>query len=170
MAILTPDDVRPYLNKTSAADDGKLDQFISAAEAMLAARCGPLEPTPASSVVRGSGTTSLPLPIVPIISVATVTARSGLTISPAWVDTEAGVIHGDAAFTEDFYTVVYQAGRECPSDLRQGILELVRHLWITQRGAGDRTGSPMDDVMGGSYSLPRRVEQLIAPYLQPGFA
>lgn len=170
MAVLTPDDVRPYLNKESAADDGKLDGFIAAAEAMLAQRCGPLEPTATTSVVPGSGTCQLVLPVTPVLSVTSVTGRTGGVVTLVRTSS-AGVAYADAPFSEDYYTAVYSAGRTtCPADLKQGIAELVRHLWVTQRGGGGRTGSPIEDVAGGSYSLPRRVEQLIAPHLQFGFA
>lgn len=51
-----------------------------------------------------------------------------------------------------------------PATIRQGVLELVRHLWRTQRGAsGMPRGADPDGTMGTAFSLPRRVEELWAP-------
>ena len=56
-----------------------------------------------------------------------------------------------------------------PPDLALATKELVRHLWLTQRGASPGNAGALPDlgdpVVGTSYSWPWRVEQLIAPYL-----
>jgi hypothetical protein len=72
--------------------------------------------------------------------------------------------------------VVYLAGRSTvPDDLLFAVKELVRHLWTTQRGGATRPGSQQSDAMsntlpGAAYVFPFRVEQLLAPHEQPGFA
>jgi hypothetical protein len=72
--------------------------------------------------------------------------------------------------------VVYSAGRaSCPADLLLAVRELVRHIWETQRGGTRRPGSSASSetantIAGAAYLFPFRVEQLLAPYIQPGFA
>jgi hypothetical protein len=83
--------------------------------------------------------------------------------------------------------VVYQAGWQVgadpeadgyvalPADLVLAAKEMVRHLWLTQRGSGvQRPGSRPSDTLsntlpGAAYTLPFRVEQLLAPYIRAGF-
>lgn len=60
-----------------------------------------------------------------------------------------------------------------PAAAKQGVLEVVRHLWQTQRGAANvitrnQTG---DDFMPGStFSLPRRCMELLDQMTLPGIA
>ena len=60
-----------------------------------------------------------------------------------------------------------------PSSAKQGVLELVRHLWQTQRGAMNvltRNQSGDDFYPSSTYSLPRRCMELLDPVSLPGMA
>lgn len=60
-----------------------------------------------------------------------------------------------------------------PAAARQGVLEIIRHLWQTQRGAmsvisRNQTGD--DFYPGSTYSLPRRCMELLDQMSLPGMA
>lgn len=71
-------------------------------------------------------------------------------------------------------TVTYVAGfTVTPPAVQQGVLEILRHLWSTQRGAVNvmnRTGSGDDFYSTPTYSLPRRAMELLDPASLPGIA
>ena len=102
--------------------------------------------------------------------------EAALTVDDYLV-TEGGIVEPEAGgwFGSRWYDVVYQAGRATvPDDLRMGVLEMLRHLWDTQRAGGSRrVGSGSSDstantIPGAAYLFPFRVEQLIAPHVQVG--
>ena len=70
--------------------------------------------------------------------------------------------------------VTYKAGFiNPPSAIRQGVLEIIRHLWQTQRGAMNVMGRNIEgDQMysAPTYSLPRRAMELLDPASLPGLA
>jgi uncharacterized repeat protein (TIGR01451 family) len=70
--------------------------------------------------------------------------------------------------------VTYTAGFAItPPAVQQGVLEIIRHLWTTQRGAVNvmsRTGTGDDFYPGATYSLPRRAMELLDPQSLPGLA
>lgn len=70
--------------------------------------------------------------------------------------------------------VTYVAGYAItPPAVQQGVLEIVRHLWTTQRGAMNvmsRTGAGDDFYPASTYSLPRRAMELLDPASLPGIA
>jgi len=71
-------------------------------------------------------------------------------------------------------TVTYIAGYTVtPPAVQQGVLEILRHLWQTQRGAAtvmNRMGSGDDFYSTPTYSLPRRAMELLDPASLPGIA
>lgn len=176
MSVLTVDDAKAHLNITAEGNTGKLQGMIDAAEAAIARRVGPLEPT--TVTVTTSGSAALNLPVYPILSLTSVTGDGGTVIPLAGltVDSQSGVITGSAGFGSGAYVVTYTAGREtCPADLLMAVKEMVRHLWETQRGPTGRPGSNRSEstsntIPGAAYIYPFRVEQLIAPHEQFGFA
>lgn len=180
MAVLTVDEAKAYLNIRGDTGDVELDAIIAAAEAVIAARVGPLEPTARTDRVRSSAGTVL-LPSAPVISVASVTAADGnaLTLGDLYLDLSAGIISyadGVTGVASGVYDVTYVAGRaDCPPDLLLAVKELVRHLWQAQRGPTARPGSATDASFtaqsGATYLLPYRVAELLAPHLlQPRVA
>ena len=60
-----------------------------------------------------------------------------------------------------------------PPAAAQGVLEIIRHLWQTQRGATNvitRSQSGDDFYPASTYSLPRRAMELLDPLSLPGIA
>lgn len=72
----------------------------------------------------------------------------------------------------DSVVVTYTAGYLItPPAVQQGVLEILRHLWETQRGAVNVMSRNDDSYSGGSgFALPRRAEQLLDPASLPGLA
>lgn len=178
MSTLSLSDAKQHLNIDVATYDTELTAMISAAEAMIAKRCGPLASTAKTVVVDGRGY-SLLLPTTPVVSLTSVTDNTGATVSVSDLTVlPPGVVQytsGPAYFPGWWYTVVYNAGRSTvPDDLLLADKELVRHLWTSQRGGASRPGQGggTDQVTFAAQvgSLPTRVLELIAPHVQPGFA
>jgi hypothetical protein len=71
-------------------------------------------------------------------------------------------------------SVTYVAGYvNPPMAAKQGVLEIIRHLWQTQRGAMNVMGRNQtgDEFYPAStYSLPRRAMELLDPVSLPGLA
>jgi hypothetical protein len=69
-------------------------------------------------------------------------------------------------------TVSYVAGYVNPHpQAKQGVLEIVRHLWQTQRGSMNvitRNQNGDDFYSGSTFSMPRRVMELLDPISLPG--
>ena len=178
MPVLPLSDLKKHLNITSNTYDDELESMIAAAEAAIAKRVGPLEPTTVTATVSGSG--ALTLPVYPVLSLTSVTDAGGTSVPLLGITTDlaSGVLTGSggAGIGSSTYTVVYSAGRAtCPPDLLMAVLELVRHFWDTQRGPTRRPGSTASDaasntIPGAAYMFPFRVEQLLAPHEQYGFA
>lgn len=60
-----------------------------------------------------------------------------------------------------------------PSAAKQGVLEIIRHLWQTQRGSTSVLGRSQtgdDYYQTPTYSLPRRAMELLDPLSLPGLA
>ena len=70
--------------------------------------------------------------------------------------------------------ITYVAGYvNPPMSAKQGVLEIIRHLWQTQRGAINvmsRTQSGDELYSTPTYSLPRRAMELLDPTSFPGLA
>lgn len=172
MTVLDLTAAKEYLNITVTTSDTALTGIIAAAEAAIAERCGPLEPTTVTARVDHLGG-DIALSRLPVLSLTTVTPVGGsaLDLTNVYVDA-SGVVTGIAA---GMYTIAYQTGRQtCPADLLLAVKELVRHLWSTQRGPTQRPGSAPSDtsgsVPGAAYMMPNRVAEMIAPHVQIGFA
>lgn len=178
MVALSVDDAKRHLNITTAAHDAEVAAIIAAAEAAISHHVGPLEPTTVTKRVFGRD--GLMLPVVPVISVTSVTPYNGtaLTVADLYADPDTGIVSylSGASFGNGAYTVVYEAGRTIlPDDLALAVKELVRHLWDSQRGPTRRPGSPASDgasnsMPGAGYLLPFRVQELIAPHMQIAIA
>lgn len=175
MPVVNPAEAKNYLRIAGAQDDFQIETVLDAAEAAVATRVGPLEPTPVTSRVDG-GYTILRLPTYPLISVQSVTPSNGETLDVADLSYDAaGILKyatGSKFFTAQAYDVAYTAGRATlPNDLKVAVLELVRHLWQSQR-ASNRSGANQstetaNTIPGAANLFPFRVEQLLAPYDSP---
>lgn len=182
MSVLSLADAKKHLNMSAAVttNDTELQAIIDAAEAAIAAEVGPLEPTTITTRVRANGGV-LALPVLPVVDLTTVSGLgvASLTVADLYVDETSGVVsylNSTSAVTTGIYDVTYRAGRaECPANLLLAVKELVRHLWEPQRGPTSRPGSRASDVAantlpGAGYLMPFRVQELLAPYMLPGFA
>lgn len=168
MSAVSLADLKAFLNKTDSNDDDELVAMLDRAEAILAVRVGPLSPITFTEVYSGPG------PIVlrryPVISVTAVT-DVGNAVTDSYLDVDSGVLYGSfSRWPAMSVAVTYVAGRDIlPADLEAAVLELVRHLWTSQRGGGSlRPSFPGDEApqqqTGSGYLLPYRVESLIEPY------
>lgn len=178
MSTVPLSEAKTHLNVTVDTHDAELQGLLDAAESTIAQRCGRLGSTPTTERVPGGD--DLLLVARPAVSLVSVTSADGavLDLSSLYLDSSAGIVSmsSGASFPARYYTVVFNAGRSSlPADLRLAVLELTRHFWVTQRGGSRRPGSPAGDsysntLPGAGASLPFRVEQLIAPHVQIGFA
>ena len=173
MSVLTLAEAKTHLNLTGSTHDTELQDAIDSAESVIAKRVGPLASTATAVRVRGM-CSALVLPVLPAISLTSVTGAGGaaLTLADLYLDTASGLVTYDdgSAFSERYYDVVYAAGRgTCPDDLLLAVKELVRWLWQPQRGPKARGTADQETPTGLGYLLPYRVEQLIQPHIQPGF-
>lgn len=175
MSAVSLNDVKTFLNMTGTGDDAELLTMLDRAEAIIAARVGPLEPTTVTGEVH-TGPGPLVLKQWPVVSVESVSSFYGVPVTDFQVDADAGLVYGIFSCTFRDTTVTYTAGRQTLSaDLQGAVLELVKHLWSTQRVPGSRrpvTSEPDErNLQGvGSYLLPYRVQTLIEPYLVPRLA
>jgi uncharacterized phiE125 gp8 family phage protein len=163
MSVLTLADAKTYLNITVATYDAELQTFIDAAEAAISQWVGPLAPVSVTKRVPGCAW-NLWLPVYPAVSLTSVTvvgSATPLTLADLHLEQDSGGVsyNGGSFFSASAYDVVYQAGRSSvPADLLMAVKELLREMWESQRGAA------------APYLLTIKVEELIAPYTQVGFA
>lgn len=156
MAVLALDEVKDALNIKQTVTDAQVGDLIGQAESFVANLCGPLEPTPVTSRIPGGR--YLVLPLGPVLSITSVTGRSGATVTLPGNALAGAVLDPGQTLSEDWYDVAYVVGREtCPDDLRRAALEMCRHLWRPQRGAEQRS-----DAM----SALRLAEDLMKPHRQ----
>lgn len=182
MSVLNREDVKTYLNIDETTWDDELDSFIDQAEASLGNRVGPLTPTPVTERHDPPWGNPIVVRQLPAISLTSVTPTAGdpLDVTTLDLDPDTGILRlkgtSDrywAWYRTRFigpYVVVYQAGWvTVPDDLKLGAMELVRHLWDTQRRMVQETKGatrPSDLQAGGAFAYPFRVLELINPYLQ----
>lgn len=174
-------DLRSYINDSGAAPVSELDDMLAAATEMIEAQVGPILPRPQASTIRDFNGSILVLPVVPVLSVQSVTDAAGAplaTVADLDVDTSAGVINTYGRLWRDRIVVNYTVGRDpVPFSLKVAVMITAGHLYETQRGsASTRPGMLGGGTDGGGevpmgFALPRRAEELIAPYRTvPAFA
>jgi hypothetical protein len=175
VSVLTLQQARDYLNtpSTVSTTDAELQTFIDAAEAAIAKRCGPLVSTATTASHVYGGSSSLVLPCTPAISLTSITSATGDVINVSDVQvSKAGVIEYPSGgwFPARWYVVVYQAGRTTvPADLLNGVKEVLSDMFDSQRGASVRPGLA-PEMPSKPFLFSYKVEALIAPHVQPGFA
>ncbi len=173
MSAVRFSDVKAAVNITGTSHDNELQAMLDRAEATLARRVGPLTSvTVPNEVHTGPG----PIRLRKLPAIAVVSATSGgAAVNDLDLDTDSGVLYGTFGTARRGVRVTYTAGRTAPldADLEEAVLELVKHLWETQRPAGSQPPGSLDRgdaPSGGSYLLPYRVQSLIEPYMQYGMA
>jgi len=102
------------------------------------------------------------------------TGQRLMRLTAASLTASTSVAYGYWASGVNAVKVTYVAGYAItPPAVQQGVLEIIRHLWSTQRGAVNvmtRTGSGDDFYPASTYSLPRRAMELLDPASLPGLA
>lgn len=165
-------EVKDQLNipSTSTGNDAELGKMLARATKAIGSRVGPLAPVTITDEVH-TGPGAVVLRKQPVISVTSATS-SGVAVGDLDLDREAGVLYGTFSAAPRAVRVTYVAGwASVPEDLDQGVLELVQHLWKTQRGGGSTRaafpgeGEDQSEPDGSGYLLPYRVQSLIEPYL-----
>lgn len=171
--ILGLDQVKRHLNMdpTRADDDDELRQVIDAATVVVEDIVGPV-------VVRSFTEVHDPGPMLvldraPVLSLTTLspvltggTAYQSVDLD---FDADTGIVRRlDGGRFAGPLRVTYTAGRRVvPPNIVQGGLEIVRHMWDTQRGhAGARPGLGDEELVptGSGWTVPRRVVELLAPH------
>ena len=180
MAAVTLTEAKAHLNisTSSTADDTELAAFIDVAQALVEAEVGPLAATTCTDSFDG-GTDLLLLTRGPVVSVTSVKV-AGSTASSTSYDVAGQYLRSSAGpFGGGLGEVVvtYSAGHTSAAHLQLGrhaTLELLRHLWATQRGtmAGRNpfSGDEAPASAGAGWSMPNRVRELLRPLRAPGVA
>lgn len=174
MALVTVSEAKTHLNISVSTFDTELGTFVDVASALVEGYLDrPVALTTASQVFDG-GTDVFVLNQSPVTGVTSVTVDgTALATSAYTVDLANGIVRTYAEMRDDYrnVSVAYTAGSATvPALAKHATLETVRHLWETQRGAG-RGRPPMngDDYTAGmSFSLPRRVMELLDPLRNVG--
>lgn len=174
MALVTVSEAKTHLNISVSTFDTELGTFVDVASALVEGYCDRVFELTTSSQLFDGGTD------VFVLNVSPVTAVTGVTVDGTALDSEqyeSSIRYGIVRTVEPVaegtanVSVAYTAGSgTVPALAKHATLETVRHLWETQRGAG-RGRPPMngDDYTAGmSFSLPRRVMELLDPLRNVG--
>lgn len=170
-------EVKAHLNITTTSNDDELRGVIAAAQDAAENYTGRVFGRRTFTETHDGGRRTIALRRHPLVAVATVT-QDGVTLSSGeWiVDVTGGVLHrADYGYWSgqdpQNIVVTYTAGYAIQSAAeRQGVLEMVRHLWETQRGslATFPRGDDYAPTVPG-YSIPHRVSELWGDVV-PGMA
>lgn len=180
-SLATLEEAKTHLRITLDDSDAQLTAMLEVATELCESFVGgPLsEATFTETFDGGRPAVQLRRPVTQILSVSddgtALTVESDVTLSDY-----AGLLYrgtGTGGFfnwsgTRGSVVVQYKAGYPAdavPAILKHACLEALRHLWTTQRGG---MPSPNDDIgdeyaPGSSYSLPRRVMELLDKYRLP---
>lgn len=182
------DAAKTHLNLTGTVDDVEVLEFVLRAERAIFARVGHVKllENPVVEYRHGGRDTirvnACPIGVIDSITVhgAVVPAANRDTGSGGWyvddedeADQRAGIIRHTSTFPTGWVKASVRPGRDpIPEDLEAATLELLRHLWKTQRGTAGRPGirgesSDADSATPSGFMLPRRVAELIQPYKLP---
>ena len=185
MALTTLADVKTHLNIPSGTTtyDTELQAFIDTACALVQAYCDKtwdsatvVEHFDGGGVGLGARVTGGQVFVLrqsPIVSLTSITVAdaNGTTATLASTayqfDQDHGIIRTWQRTLQGTanVTVTYVVGGTAPALAVHAAKETVRHLWMTQRGGmgGRNPLSGEDYTMGVSFSLPRRVMELLDP-------
>jgi hypothetical protein len=191
LGIVGLDEVKAHLNipTTDTTLDEELRRFIDAATDLAETYVGQvLGRRTFTSELYDGGTEFIRIRNPKAISITSVTENELAVSSSAYVLDYTGQrlyrIGSGTLYATNSYgywvqgmnniSVTYVAGYvNPPMAARQGVLEIIRHLWQTQRGSM----SVMGRSLGGdelyttpTYSLPRRAMELLDPTSFPGIA
>ena len=191
LGLLGLDEVKSHLN-ISATDttlDEELRRFIDAATDLAEQYLGQiLGRRTFTDELYDGGTEFIRIRNPKVISITSVYENDALVSSTAYnldytgqrlYRIGSGTLYATNSYgywTGGFNNIkiTYVAGYvNPPMAAKQGVLEIIRHLWQTQRGAMNvmtRNQSGDDFYQGSTYSLPRRAMELLDPQSFPGLA
>ena len=169
--------VKDHLNITSTDSDEELRHMIGVASERGESWTGRVFGRRAIVDTLSGGVSYLPLNHCPVLSVTSIT-ENGVTVpASGWrlSSREGAVIERVAGYSTSLWApgsgnivVTYVAGYSVqPSTDAQGTLEMVRHLWSTQRGS-IRARANGDPGMLATFSVPLRVQELWESHLMGG--
>ena len=171
--IVTTADIKTHLQITVSSYDTELGNFCLAASDACEAYTGRVwRSTTVTAELHDGGQPFLRLRTVPVASVTTV-VEYGTTLTAAdyVLDGRLGWLYRGGPTTplcwldgRQSIAVTYVAAPPgpVPYTITHGVLEMVRHLWETQRGGTGlpRTGPDGEWDPSHAYSIPRRVAEL----------
>lgn len=193
---VTLTEAKAETNISSSVDDDELQAKIDAATAILENHPLYTIKDHVSSATwtewADGGNEQIVLKHYPVLSVASVAeytpAAQVIAAEPTdttatftgygyTIDTDSGILTRTSSglpttWTDGRVKIVYTAGvTTVPADIREAALQLIEHLWQTQRG-GQGTGVPAGldaqdytaETGGIAYNLPNRVVELLEPY------
>ena len=180
MALDLLDDAKEHLNITSVTHDDEIERFVAVACAVGERYTGRTFGLTTVTETHRGGSDTLILRRIPVVSIDEIVEDGiELATSDYALSTESGTVTRIVSGSPipwvggvDEISVTYDTGyAEQPADDVQGVLEMVRHMWDTQRGSmammprGDDGWNP-----AASFSLPARVAELWDGARVPGFA
>jgi hypothetical protein len=184
------DEVLEYLNiPASSANENEIRRYIDAATDLAEQYCGVvLGRRTYTSELYDGGAEFIRIRNPKVVSVTSVYENGALLNSGQYVMDYTGQrlyrIGSGTLYATNSYgyftagmnnvSVTYVAGyANPPMSAKQGVLEIIRHLWTTQRGAMNVMGRQLagDELYSTpTYSLPRRAMELLDPVSLPGIA
>ncbi len=176
MALVTTTQAKTHLNIPTATTtfDTEVATFVDVASSLVEGYADRVFSLTTSSQLFDGASDTYVLRVSPITAVTGVTIDgTALESTDYEVDIQNGIVRlvSEAAEGTANVSIAYTAGSATiPALAQHATLETVRHLWETQRGAG-RGRPPMngdDYVAGSSFSLPRRVMELLDPLRNVG--
>lgn len=191
LGLLGLDEVKSHLNisLTDTTLDEELRRFIDAATDLAEQYLGQiLGRRTFTNELYDGGTEFIRIRNPKVISITSVTENGATVSSSNYVLDYTGQrlyrIGSGTLYATNSYgywtagmnnvSITYVAGFvNPPMAAKQGVLEIIRHLWQTQRGAMNvmtRNQSGDDFYQGSTYSLPRRAMELLDPQSFPGLA
>lgn len=165
--LVTLPQAKQHLNISASANDAELSTFITRASAVIEKKARRNWSGATFVEKHDGGTADLVLFNSPVASVTSIDDNGSAVASGDYVlYQETGLIHltsGAFAGGKGKVVVTYVTTSTVPANITQATLELVRHLWQTQRGSmGARNPLSGDDyAVGMSFTLPRRVIELM---------
>lgn len=179
--LISLDEARRHLNILASSSDEELRETIIVASGVIEDLVGPVLPETKTEYHDGNGRTLIPLDHR-AVSITSVTQYPGGVVPASdgsnrgyrlLADQNLALVTGEYPTRWDArtITVVYQAGigTVIPAKVRQATREMVRHLWDTQRGPrAPRTMEPESFYPGQSFTVPRRVIELLGNLVVPG--
>lgn len=192
IGIVSLEEVKNHLNynSTSTADDEELRRIIDAATDLCEQYVGQvLGRRTFTDELYDGGADCLRLRNPRAISITSVYENGALVASNGYALDYTGQrlfrVGSSTLYAQNSYgywaqgmnnvKVTYIAGFENPpASAKQGVLEVIRHLWQTQRGSmnvlGGRSLQGDETYTTPTYSLPRRAMELLDPTSLPGLA